>query len=199
MLILDASESMTRYAGSAITRFNVARKAVQAALDLFPDDGQIALRFYGSQAPVNAGLCDDTVLAVPFAPAAQNRAAVSKALTLARARGKTPIAYTLEQAARDFPENTTRTIILVSDGRESCGGDPCATAAALAKQGFVINTVGFQADRPGRFELQCIANTTGGQYFNAPVALQLTNKVLEALGVCVVAGLAPRRDAPAAA
>jgi Ca-activated chloride channel family protein len=194
LLILDASDSMLRYSGSAISRFNVAKKAIQAAIDLFPSDGLLGLRLYGSQAPVDREVCTDTVLAVPLAPAAENRNAITTALASARARGKTPIAYALEQAAADFPEHATRTIILVSDGRESCQGDPCATAAQLAKRGFVINTVGFQVDRPGRSQLQCIAAATGGQYFNAPVAIQLTNRLLDALGVCTIAGneLRPR-------
>jgi Ca-activated chloride channel family protein len=191
LLILDASDSMLRYSGTAITRFNVAKKAIQAALDLFPDDGLVGLRLYGSQAPVSRELCTDTVLAVPLAPATENRKAITSALTNARARGKTPIAYALEQAAADFPEHATRTIILVSDGRQ---GDPCATAVQLAKRGFVINTVGFQVDRPGRSQLQCIAAATGGQYFNAPVALQLTNRLLDALGVCTIASHEARRE-----
>jgi Ca-activated chloride channel family protein len=186
LLILDASDSMLRYSGTAITRFNVAKKAIAAALELFPDDGQVGLRLYGSQEHVDRAVCTDSILAVPFAPAARNRGAITAALALARARGRTPIAYALEQAAADFPQNSTRTIILVSDGRESCFGDPCATAARLAGQGFVINTVGFQVDRLGRAQLECIANATGGAYFNAPAAVQLTNQLMQALGVCAV-------------
>ncbi len=188
LLILDSSDSMLRYSGTAITRFNVAKKAIQAALELFPDDGQIGLRLYGSQNVVQRGVCTDSILAVPFAPAAKNRTMITAALAAARARGKTPIGYALEQAASDFPKDATRTIILVSDGRESCSGEPCAVAARLAGEGFVINTVGFQVDRTGRNQLECIASVTGGQYFNAPAAVQLTNQLLQALGVCAVAG-----------
>jgi Ca-activated chloride channel family protein len=161
---------------------------VQAAVDLFPDDGLIALRLYGSQVTANARACSDSVLAVGFGPAKTNRALISEALSRVRARGVTPIDYALRQAAQDFPENATRTIILVSDGRESCDGDPCAAASDLAADGFVINTVGFQVDRVGQAQLKCIAAASGGTYFDVPVASELAVKLRDALGECLIAG-----------
>jgi Ca-activated chloride channel family protein len=192
LLILDASESMTRNSGSGPPRMSVARRAVQAALDIFPDDARIALRLYGSQAGAGVRNCEDSVLVVGFAPAATNRIEITEAMSRVRARGLTPIEYALEEAAGDFPEDATRTIILVSDGRESCGGDPCAAAAKLATQGFVINTVGFQVDRVGQSQLMCIAKASGGQYFDVPVAVGLADKLREALSNCVVAGIGTR-------
>jgi Ca-activated chloride channel family protein len=187
LLMLDASESMLVYVAGGASRFEFARRSVKAALDLFPDDGLIALRFYGSESYASRRICNDSVLAVPFGPTAGNREPIKLALAGARARGRTPIAFALERAAADFPEGASRTIVLVSDGRENCDGDPCGTASALAAQGFVINTVGFQADRSGRIQLQCIAEVTGGKFFNAPAALQLTDQLLQALAVCTVA------------
>jgi Ca-activated chloride channel family protein len=196
LLILDSSESMARNSGSGPPRMSVARRAVQEAIDIFPDDAGIALRLYGAQAGAGVRNCEDSVLAVSFAPAATNRIKITEALSRVRARGLTPIQYALDEAEGDFPEDAMRTIILVSDGRESCGGDPCATAARLATRGFVINTVGFQVDRVGRSQLMCIAKASGGQYFDVPVAVGLADKLREALGNCVVADTGTRHRRP---
>jgi Ca-activated chloride channel family protein len=133
------------------------------------------------------------MLKVPFAPAATNAAVIKLALADSHARGVTPIAFALEQAVADFGENSLgHTIVLVSDGGEDCNGDPCATAAMLHSEGFVINTVGFGTDVQGGRQLQCIARASGGQYFPVPVAVQLQDKLMQALGICPIA-LGPTR------
>jgi Ca-activated chloride channel family protein len=198
LLILDASYSMLQLIGG-VTRFTVARQALNASVELFPDGAKIALRLYGSESQAARADCTDTVLKVPFAPAAGNRALIKLALASSLARGVTPIAYALEQASRDFPEDaTSRTIVLITDGGETCGGNDCDIAGRLGRQGFVINTVGFQADARGRRQLQCIAMASGGQYFPVPTVVQLPDKITQALGVCPVAiGPPPRRRAQA--
>ena len=201
LLILDASYSMlNRVAapGGPTTRFAAARNAVSGVVDLFPDDGFLALRFYGSQSAAIKMDCTDSVLAVPFGPAIANRAPIKAALAQAHARGVTPIAYSLAQAARDFPSDALeRTIIVVSDGGESCDGDPCATAALLHAQGFVINAVGFMIAGIARAQLRCIAAAAGGKYFDVPVAVSLSESIGQAFGQCPVAALPARRDGDA--
>jgi Ca-activated chloride channel family protein len=188
LLILDASYSMLSRAGNGMTRFTLARQVIDQTVDLFPPDARIALRLYGSAAQAVRMDCRDSVLMVPFAPAAKNGALIKLALADAHARGVTPIAYALEQAAGDFRDDSIgRTIVLVSDGGEDCNGDPCATAAALHDQGLVINTIGLGVDVRGGRQLQCIAKASGGQYYAVPVAAQLQDKLIQALGICPVA------------
>jgi Ca-activated chloride channel family protein len=196
LILLDASYSMLNRVAGGNTRFGVARNSVSAVVDLLPDDGFVALRFYGSQTPVEKLDCRDSVLAVPFAPALVNREPIKLALAAAHARGSTPIAYSLLQAVADFPQdNLERTIILVSDGGESCEGDPCSVAAALHGQGFVVNTVGFMIGGLARAQLRCIASATGGQYFDVPVAVALSDGLRQAFGECPVAALpTPRHN-----
>jgi Ca-activated chloride channel family protein len=137
--------------------------------------------------------CQDTVLKVPFAQAATNRSFITAALAATHARGLTLIAHALRQAASDFTNNVAgRTIVLISDGAESCGGDPCITAIRLAGEGFVINVIAFNADPlPGR-KLMCIAKGTGGEFSSARTAAQLQDRLVRALGVCPIA-FAPSR------
>lgn len=190
LIMLDASFSMLTVLSSGQTRFAAARDAVDAAVDLFPPDGWLALRLFGSQSQVVRRDCVDTVLAVPFAPANQNRQTIKLMLAQSHPHGVTPIAYSLEQAMGDFPSDAVdHVIILVTDGGESCNGDTCGTAADLRKKGFVVNVVGLMPSAATRRGLQCIATTTGGTYFNVPVAAQLPDKLRRAAGECPVAEL----------
>jgi hypothetical protein len=146
LLLLDASYSMLKSAGGGLTRFNAAKAAVQASLAIFPNDRQVALRVFGSESYAGRSAarmdCQDTVLKVPFAQAATNRSFIAAALATTHARGLTLIAHALRQAASDFTNDVAgRTIVLISDGAESCGGDPCVTATRLAREGFVINAI----------------------------------------------------------
>jgi len=191
LLILDASYSMRRgVARTGTNRFNLARQAVAAVVNLFPPEGYLALRFYGSESQSIREDCLDTKLAVPFAPAAENRDAILLALADAHARGLTPIAYALQQAVSDFPGgDLDKLIIVVSDGIEACAGDPCGAAIELGALGFTIHTVGFVVNRSARAQLQCIAAVTGGTYFDVPVAVQLPDKLKEAFSACPIAFL----------
>jgi hypothetical protein len=84
-------------------------------------------------------------------------------------------------------------VLLVSDGKETCEGDPCATAKALAEADakLVMHVVGFGVDEVTRSQLQCIARNARGSYFDAASAGQLTG----VLGRAVVAQAA--KPAPA--
>ena len=76
-------------------------------------------------------------------------------------RGQTPIAYSLQQAAQDFgaPSDEERAMILVSDGIETCGGDPLATVRDLTAKGFKVkvHTIGFDVDAAARAQLEAIS------------------------------------------
>jgi Ca-activated chloride channel family protein len=194
LILLDASYSMLNRVAGSTTRFGAARNSVSAVVDLLPDDAFVALRFYGSVAPAARRDCTDSILAVPFGPVIDNRLPVKAALAAAHARGVTPIAYALAEAATDFRNgDLERTIILVSDGGESCQGNPCAVATALHAQGFVINTVGFMIGGLARTQLRCIAANAGGQYFDVPAAATLSDSLRQAFGQCPIAGLPSSR------
>ncbi len=83
----------------------------------------------------------------------------------AKAQGYTPIAFSLQQAAGDFSADAKeRVIVLVSDGKETCQGDPVVVAKALAAKGITVHAVGFLVDTAARGQLQNIARITGGTF-----------------------------------
>ena len=169
-LILDASGSMNAKLATGGTRMEAAKAAVVAFLGKLDPNVRIAYRVYGHQSPTKARDCKDTDLLVGFGTVAANRDAILARTASVKAQGYTPITYVLQLAAADIAkEPGARTIVLVSDGKETCAGDPCAAARALAAADarLVIHTIGFNVDAAARFELQCIARVARGTYSDA--------------------------------
>jgi hypothetical protein len=185
LLILDASGSMNAKLPNGETRIAVAQRAVKGVAGLIPAQAQLSLRIYGAQSPASQKNCRDTHLPVPFGPASLAGGLIAKAGDATKAQGYTPIAYSLEQATNDFPANAKeRVIVLVSDGKETCQGDPVVAAKALGAKGITVHTVGFVVDTAARGQLQAIARSTGGSYFDAPVGPELPDTLKSALNAC---------------
>src|SRR5262245_13282536 len=175
-LILDASGSMNAKLSTGGTRIEAAQAAVVAFIRKLDPATRIAYRVYGHQSPTKARNCKDTDLLVGFGTVAANRDAILARTASVKAQGYTPITYVLQLAAADIAkEPGTRTIVLVSDGKETCAGDPCAAARALAAGDarLVIHTIGFNVDAAARYELQCIARVARGSYSDATGAADL--------------------------
>src|SRR5690606_4133996 len=115
--------------------------------------------------------CQDVTVLQP--PQALDRGALTDAVDRVTPRGFTPIGRSLEVAAEALPQRGPRSIVLVSDGEDTCAPpEPCEVVQALAGQGLdlVVHTVGFGVDDATRAQLACIAQATGGTYSDAPDA-----------------------------
>ncbi|AHM58998.1 von willebrand factor type a [Flammeovirgaceae bacterium 311] len=144
LFVLDASGSMLA-PWDVGTRMDAAKNLLSFMVDSLRTNPQVelGLRVYGHQAQRQNNDCRDSKLEVGFSQ--KNHDAIIKTLKAVQPKGNTPLAYSLEEAAKDFPAgNQYRNIlILITDGLESCGGDPCAVSLALQKkkvflQPFVI-------------------------------------------------------------
>jgi von Willebrand factor type A domain len=185
LLILDASGSMNARLPNGETRMAVAQRAIKGVAGFIPAQAQLSLRMYGARSAAGRKNCEDTDLAVPFGPASAASGPINAAVDATRAQGYTPIAYSLGQAANDFPAAAKeRVIVLVSDGKETCQGDPVIAARALAAQKITVHTIGFVVDTAARGQLQAIARATGGTYFDAPVGPELPDTLKKALNAC---------------
>ena len=175
--ILDVSGSMNALSGGE-KRIDAAKKSLTSMVQGIPDGTVVALRLYSHRVPPadKANSCKDTELVIPFGPI--NKPQFLGVVNGVNPLGQTPIAYSLEQAANDFQlgADEAQTIILVSDGEESCGGDPVAVAKALIAKGFKlkINVIGFDVDANAKNQLAAIASATGGQYFDVKDSSSLT-------------------------
>lgn len=185
-LILDASGSMNGKLQGGERKIDAARKAVSELMKKLSDDSVMGFRAYGHQSPREKHDCQDTEILVPFGAVKQNREKVASKMKPLTAKGYTPITWVIGKAAEDFPRDFKGewVIILVSDGKETCEGDPCATAQSLARKNvrLVIHTIGFGVDEVTKKQLECIARVTGGEYFPAQDAMQLAEVLNEAAG-----------------
>src|SRR4051812_38918649 len=185
LLILDASGSMNAKLPNGETRIAVAQRAIKGVASFIPANAGLSLRIYGAQSAASQKNCRDTHLAVPFGPASASAAAIATSVDAAKAQRYTPIAYSLDRAVPVFPADAKeRVIVLVSDGKETCQGDPVVAAKVLAGNRITVHTVGFVVDTAARGQLQAIARATGGSYFDAPVGPELPDTLKQALNAC---------------
>lgn len=175
MVVLDASGSMNGADPAGGTRMDAARQAVHAFLDAAPDGAPVGLAAYGtstgnSDAERDQG-CRDVTVVRPVGPL--DRAGLGAAVDDLTPRGYTPIGRSLQVAAEELPQEGPRSIVLVSDGVDTCAPpEPCEVVRTLAGQGvdLVVHAVGFGVDDEARAELSCIAQAAGGTYTDAPDA-----------------------------
>jgi hypothetical protein len=179
-IVLDASGSMRGSAGGT-SKMEAAKQAVRTTVEALDASAVVALRLYGHRLPSEPKepSCADTELVIPFGPLDRGR--FIAAVEAARPLGQTPLAHSLQQAAADFGDlgDELAAVILVSDGEESCGGDPAAVACAFAERGLelTVHTVGFDVDAAARAQLQAIAQCTGGEYRDATNAGELSESL----------------------
>lgn len=171
MLILDASGSMER-PDQGGTMMDAAKRAVRSFVASAPAESAVGLTTYGTgtsndEADKAAGCRDVQVLRQPDRI---DKSALTAAVDGITARGWTPMGTALRQAAAALPAQGPRSIVLVSDGDDTCAPpDPCEVAAELKQQGvdLVVHAIGFAVDEKARAQLTCMAQATGGTYSDA--------------------------------
>ncbi|MEL6619329.1 MAG: VWA domain-containing protein [Pseudomonadota bacterium] len=177
MLVLDASGSMWGQI-DGVNKIVIAREVVQSSLQTAVGDRPVGLIAYGHN---RKGDCTDIEMLVPPGPGAS--AAVSAAVEAISPKGKTPLTDAVRRAAQAMRYKEDKaTVVLVTDGLETCGADPCALARELEQAGldFTAHVVGFGLSRSDGAAVSCLAEETGGRYFNADnkgeleVALSMT-------------------------
>ena len=156
-------------------------------IEELPEGTPVGLRMYGHRSTPDdrdAG-CRDTELVVPVGPL--DREALRAAVSTVQASGFTPIGVSLRAALEDLAGEGPRTVVLVSDGIDTCAPpDPCDVARELVAVDVElrVETIGFQVDATAAAQLQCIAEVTGGEF--RPV--ETADDLLRALRVYAPAG-----------
>ena len=177
-ILVDASRSMWGQI-DGVSKMAIAKDILHDASSRLPEDLDLALRAYGDGSDSTENNCTDSSLLVPFG--LSNRAPVHTSINDLKPRGQTPIAYALRQAAKDFAHlQSERTLVLVTDGIESCGGDPVAAARELRDQGITTHVIGFgmsNAKDEDTWSLQAIASASGGHFFTADSADELKKAI----------------------
>lgn len=177
MVVFDMSGSMWGQV-DGVPKVEIARDAFDGLFDSWKvNNTQAGLIAYGHR---ERGNCADIeTLAVP-----KDGADIAALVAGMSPKGKTPLSDAVRQAAEvlRFTEEAA-TVVLLSDGVETCQADPCAVGAELEALGldFTAHVIGFDIAEGDKAQLQCLAAATGGKYFDAADAGELA-KAMDGVG-----------------
>lgn len=183
LLLIDASGSMNGLMGTD--------PKIAIVKDIFhdltrhwssPKDPplQLALRVFGSKYPLEANQCDDSELLAPFGK--NSLKVMEEKIAKLEAKGANPLAFALKKAKEDLAGvSDDRVILLLTDGKDTCGEDPCATAKQLYEESKIItHVVAFDIAGEDEGMLKCIAEVSRGRFFLARTKEELASAMDEA-------------------
>lgn len=176
MMVLDASGSMWGQI-DGVPKISIARDVIDNVLGEWDPDVDLGLITYGHR---RKGDCTDIEVIQSAAPL--EAANFSSRVRSISPKGKTPISESLLLAAKELRHvEDPASVILVSDGLETCEADPCLMASLLEQSGinFTVHVVGFGLTDEEARQLQCIADNTGGKFLSADNATELTQALSE--------------------
>lgn len=177
-IVLDVSGSMKTALGAS-TRWQTALDVLKEVAASLPEDMKVGLRVYGHRYPSkSAQTCQDTELVVPIARLDRSR--IVNVASQLKPLGDTPLVRSALKTVDDLKAVGGGSVILITDGEESCGGDPKAAARAIKASGMNVslNIVGFTlAGKATEAELSAFAASTGGHYYGAQDGAQLSRAV----------------------
>jgi hypothetical protein len=177
-IVLDVSGSMNTKLGDS-TRWQVALGTLKEVVSTLPDDLNVGLRVYGHRySSKSAETCQDTELLVPIAKL--DREKILNATTNLKPRGETPLVRSVLKTVGDLKAAGGGSVILITDGEESCQGNARSAAKEIAKSGVnvTLNIVGFTlTGQKVEAELGSFAGATGGQYYGAQNGAQLSRAI----------------------
>lgn len=196
VVLMDASGSMKgEIAGQ--TKMELAKTAIAKFVEQIPEDANVALIAYGhvgSSADADkAASCSSVESVYPLsAYQAEN---FTTSLNSFQARGWTPLAGAINKAGeilQAYPSDEYLNLVyMVSDGVETCDGDPVAAAQQLQSQSIKakVNIIGFDVDNEGQQQLKKVADSGGGEYVTvedpAELEVQITKKWQPTIGQLV--------------
>ncbi|PHS25343.1 MAG: hypothetical protein COA85_07080 [Robiginitomaculum sp.] len=171
ILVFDASGSMWGQIDGK-PKITIARTVFDTVLKDWQPGNELGLIAYGHR---RKGDCSD--IEEIIAPGPVDAKTFSAALNALNPKGKTPLSAAVKQAAETLKyEENKATVILVTDGLETCNADPCAVASELEKLGvdFTTHVIGFDLSEKESRAVRCMAENTGGLYFSASNATELS-------------------------
>lgn len=198
--IVDVSGSMAEPLATGEIRIDAAKRVLNDVFASIPNRKgiNVGLRIYGYEGDNSDATkdvsCKSSKLAVPMKGV--NREALSEQVNALQPTGWTPIALSLQRAEKDFPaasKNVTNAIVLITDGVETCDGDPCSVASSLqsGSKHIATNVVGLALTDDQQQTISCIAEQGNGQQFGAGSGEELSSSlfsVLEKLDIVVDRG-----------
>lgn len=181
IILLDASSSMLLYADGRL-KMDTAKNAVSSFADTMGQKSAVSLYAYGHLGTQNDEdkelSCTGIEEIYPLGD--YDDESFTQAMQEVEAKGWTPLAGAIAKAREDHQQTTGDiTLYIVSDGAETCGGDPIAEAKAFAEAhpDGKVNVIGFQVDDQAESQLQAVAEAGGGSYLAADTLEEMTEQI----------------------
>lgn len=186
LFLLDCSYSMKDKLNGEEKKMKAAKDVLEIALRRIPQDINVGLRVFGQgMTGVTDIDCRQTALLVPLGT--HNRGSIMARVNALEPNGLTPIEYAIRQAAEDDFRGVQgpKTLILITDGADTCGGNPCEYIRTLPMRGIrlKVDVVGVDLKREpaARAQLHCIADQSGGKYSDANTAAEMIDSVTKSV------------------
>ncbi|MGQ9700331.1 MAG: VWA domain-containing protein [Candidatus Bipolaricaulaceae bacterium] len=180
MFILDASNSMNDPWTGGKTKITWAKEALLQTIQAIPETTAFGVVAFGHRLPgePKAQSCADieVVLAYGVHPPAERSALIQKIEGLG-AKGWTPLAEAMKVASAAAP--ATARLILLTDGEETCGGEPLEVAKELCAKGYTLDVVGIALEPQAQASLRALAEQCAGKFILAKDPIELPGLLIE--------------------
>ena len=200
MLVFDGSGSMAGNErlgiGSVVTRIDKVRKALDQVLPAVTPNRRIGLVTYGP-GPYNR--CDNIEL--NLRPTTNSGPTIKAAVDALVPAGRTPLTEAVRLAAEALEfRKKPGVIVLLTDGEETCGGNPCTLAKKLKAEsaGITVHVIGYRmkdfswTGGAGLMEMKCLAESTGGYYESPETVEDLVAALSKTLGCPELTSVPPQ-------
>lgn len=201
LVLIDSSYSMKENLGGGESKMISAKRVLEGTLSRIPPDVNLGLRVFGNGYTGSPEIdCNQSSLLVPIGNG--NRRSIIEQVRQLRPYGLTPLTFALMQAERDLRRvQGAKTIILISDGSETCGGNPCEYISRLRALGVRIKVdivgLGLKRERDARSQLNCIAERSGGKYYDANTAAELAESITHVVNSAISGRVITKMKQPA--
>jgi Ca-activated chloride channel family protein len=191
VIVYDASGSMWGQIDGT-SKIEIAREVVTDLINKWDSSTNLGLVAYGHR---RKGDCSDIETLIK--PSSLNKIDFINTLNGINPVGKTPISASLQHAADLLSyRDSQATIVLISDGLETCHANPCEISQQLAKEGvkFTTHVVGFDLETKAHSSLSCIAENTGGIFVPANNAAELHDALAQVQSAMELQPVAPEPE-----
>lgn len=181
---LDSSGSMAAAVPGGI-KMDLSKAALKQYASGLPNDSLVSLRVYGHKGTGSDAdkelSCSSTEMM--YGASTYDEATFASALEKFKPSGWTPLAASIKNAYEDLKatanEQTENILFVVSDGIETCGGNPVEEARKLAESdlNIKVNIIGFNVDDEGQQQLKETAEAGNGEYFTVNSNIDLNNTI----------------------
>ncbi len=181
IILLDASSSMLLRVDDEV-KMDIAKDAVKRFAETIGQENEVSLVVYGhkgSESDADKQLSCTGIEEI-YPMDSYNQATFEESLATFESKGWTPLASAIKKSSEMSKDmDGTITVYIVSDGIETCDGDPVKEAKAFVKNNDkrTVNIIGFHVDKDAESQLKAVSEAGEGEYYGADDADDLKTTI----------------------